>query len=207
LSNATAYLAVVLEQVSREIIGAAIRRTVSFNARNAKKCYVIEREPLDFPFHMKTLTDALLKRLYRLGKQYFTNLARAFEPELHHAQTRPHGIAYSVNLNWLAITVRYLAGANVLDLSWPYGLATSTVCAVIDATLDTLNTLLNNIKFAKSTTDCENEILRFRLFGDHPCMDLLLRQMGLRSRFVARKHLIPQILGSILTAKVFSLSF
>jgi DDE superfamily endonuclease len=165
----TACLAAVLEHVSQVVIGSAIRRTVASNARNSKKRYVIEREPLDFPFHMKTLTDAFFKRLYRLGKQDFTNLVRLVEPELHRAQTLPHGVASSVIPDvMLAVTLRYLAGAKVLDLSWPYGLADSTVYAVIDETLDALNILLNNIKFAESATDCENEAAAFQALRGSP---------------------------------------
>jgi hypothetical protein len=151
------------------VIVSAIRRTVASNARNSKKRYVIEREPLDFPFHMKTLTDAFFKRLYRLGKQDFTSLVRLVEPELHRAQTRPHGVASSVSPDViLAVTLRYLAGANVLDLRWPYGLADSTVYAVIDERLDALNILLNNIKFAESATDCENEAAAFQALRVSP---------------------------------------
>jgi hypothetical protein len=180
LSNKTAYLTVVLEQVVYEIIGAAIRLTAAPTTRSVKKRYVIEREPLDFPFHMNTLTDIFFKRLYRLGKQDFTSLVRLVEPKLRLSQTRPHGIASSVNPDvMLAMNLRYLAGAKVLDLGWPYGLADSTVYAIIDETLNTLNILLNNINFADSVEDCENEAAAFHAFRGSPMYGFIAAVHGI----------------------------
>jgi hypothetical protein len=137
---------------------------------------------------MNTLTDAFFKRLYRLGKQDFTSLVRLVEPELLRAQTRPHGIAYSFSPDvMLAMTLRYLAGTKVLDLTWPYGLADSTFYTIIDKTVDTLNILLNNIKFAASAKDCglwiaglrENEAAAFQALRGSPMYEFIAAVDGI----------------------------
>jgi hypothetical protein len=68
----------------------------------------------------------------------------------------------------VAVTLRFLAGAKVLDLGWPYGLAQSTVCVVIDETLDAMNSRLDNIHFPSSVEDCEREASAFQRLRGSP---------------------------------------
>jgi hypothetical protein len=165
----SAQLAVILEQVAFGVIKAAIRLGQTSHAQGFRKRYLVERQSLDFTFHMNTLTDSVFKRLYRLGKHDLMSLVRMVEPELSRTQTRPYGIASSVNPKvMLAVTLRYLAGAKIHDLSWPYGLADSTVYAIIDETLNSLNVLLSNIKFADSAEDCEREDAAFQALRNSP---------------------------------------
>jgi hypothetical protein len=39
----------------------------------------------------------------------------------------------------LAVTMRYLAGGQALDLGWPFGIADSTTYQVIDEILEAIN--------------------------------------------------------------------
>jgi DDE superfamily endonuclease len=80
----------------------------------------------------------------------------------------------------LAVTLRYLAGAKVLDLGWPYGLADSTAYALIDETLGTLNLRLDNITFSASADDCEREATAFQSLRSSPMYGFIAALDGIR---------------------------
>jgi hypothetical protein len=129
-------LMLVLEQVAHWVKTVAIRLEGVSIPRRLFRLRLIERGPIDFSQHMNELTDSLFRRLYRLEIQDFTFLIGLLDPDLRRTHSRPYGVASSASPSvMLAVTLRYLAGAKVLDLGWPYGLSDSTVYALIDETL------------------------------------------------------------------------
>jgi hypothetical protein len=128
---------------------------------------VVEREPLDFVHHLQLFGEQLFKRMYRICKSNFQILVSLLEPDLFRACVRRNCVASTVHPNvMVAGTIRFLAGAKVLDLGCPYGLAESTVYVVIDETFDAMNSRLDKIHFLPSVRDCEREVAAFqRLHG------------------------------------------
>jgi DDE superfamily endonuclease len=109
---------------------------------------VLPLTPLHFDQHMSRFSDAKFTRLYRLSKQDFSSLVAKLHPTLARSHTRPEGSSTFVPVPiMVAMTLRYLAGGQILDIAWPYGIADSTTYQVVDETLAAINYHLDNIIF------------------------------------------------------------
>jgi hypothetical protein len=115
------------------------------------------------------MTETNFKCLYRLSKDDFLALVSLLEPDFRRVQSRPHGVASSIQpLAITAVTLRYLAGAKTLDVGWPYGLPDSTVYAVIDEVLEYIHERLDNIQFPSSEEDFQREEAAFQRLRRSP---------------------------------------
>jgi hypothetical protein len=109
---------------------------------------VLALTPLHFYQHMSRFSDAKFTRLYRLSKQNFSSLVAKLHPTLARTHTRPEGSSASVPVPiMVAITLRYLAGGQILNIAWPYGVADSTAYQLVDETLAAINYHIDNIIF------------------------------------------------------------
>lgn len=63
----------------------------------------------------------------------------------------------------LLVTLRSLAGASYLDLSWPYGIFFSTVHKLFYSTLLPIDNSLDNIRFPTSEDNCRNSATKFQV--------------------------------------------
>jgi hypothetical protein len=89
---------------------------------------------------------ALFKRMFRLDREDFFEQLRLITPEITRDSTNV-GSTWIDPMIKLAITLRFLAGAIYLDLSWGYDIPHKTVHAYINETLVALDKANNNIKF------------------------------------------------------------
>jgi hypothetical protein len=112
---------------------------------------------------MRHMTETNFKRFYRLCKDDFIALISLLEPDFRRVQSRPHGVDSSLlPLAMTAVTLRYLSGAKILDVGWPYGLQDATVYAVIDEVLEYIHERLGNIQFPSSEEDFQREDAAFQ---------------------------------------------
>jgi hypothetical protein len=110
-----------------------------------------------------------LKRLYRIDKSDFHRLVALLSTDLARTRQRRDNIASAIDPKvMVSVTLRFLAGAKVLPLGWPYGLAQSTVYAVIDETLASLDSRLDNIRFPTTEEECQREAACFQRLRGSP---------------------------------------
>jgi hypothetical protein len=126
-------IAAIVVHIVQAVISAAIALSTSTEHTRARRQLsgweqerVLALTPLHFDQHMSRFSDAKYTRLYRLAKQDFSSLVAKLHPTLARTHTRPEGSSASVPVPiMVAITVRYLAGGQILDIAWPYGVADS----------------------------------------------------------------------------------
>jgi DDE superfamily endonuclease len=165
-------LSIVFRQIFKCVAQECVRISISEQSRDvySLKGPVVRRQPLNFRRHLRLFGESDFKRLYRVSKSDFKTLVSLLEPDLRRSQ-RFNTIASSTDPSvMVAVALRFLAGAKALDLGWPYGLALSTVYAVIDETLDAINTSsrLDNIRFPVSSQDCREEATAFQTLRASP---------------------------------------
>jgi hypothetical protein len=122
LSYAVEKLALVLNVVAARAAHDCIDIAVFPDKKwqHSVKGRVMGREPLDFVKHMVLLGEGLFKRLYRVDKSYFHRMVALLSTDLARTQQRRDNIASAVDPNvMVAVILRFLAGARVLDLGWP----------------------------------------------------------------------------------------
>jgi hypothetical protein len=113
------------------------------------------RGHFDMDSHLIALQPAYFKRLYRLSKQTFLELATLITPRLERKKSRGLGKAGSMDRRvMIAITLRFLEGAKCLDLAWPYCIAIPTAYCATDETLALLDDAMQNIKFPSTEDEC-----------------------------------------------------
>jgi DDE superfamily endonuclease len=124
---------------------------------------------VDFDAHMSRFTEKRFSRLYRLSKSDFLAVVGEIFPSIARTHSRPVDSAESLNPQAiLAVTRRYLAGGQALDLGWPFGIADSTTYQVIDEILEALNRHLKNIHFPETEAECEREAAAFLRLRNSP---------------------------------------
>jgi DDE superfamily endonuclease len=167
-------LQVVTDAVAEECINMALRNAVKETTLLRQADHHIprrffQREPLDFGVHSESLTETYFKRLYRTSKEEFNSLLSLIESDLRRSRTRPLGIASSADPRvMLAVTMRYLAGAKVLDIGWPYRLGDTTFYSLLDETLECISSRLENIELPKTEDDANREAAAFQSLRDSP---------------------------------------
>lgn len=88
----------------------------------------IPRRSFSFHRYAEELGESYFRCLYRMSRTDLYYLQSKLQPQLERFQTRPQRKHPAVDvLTMLAITIRHLAGAQCLDLGWPYGIGTATV--------------------------------------------------------------------------------
>jgi hypothetical protein len=133
-----------------------------------------QREPLDFVVHSESLTDTYFKRLYRTSKEEFKSLLSLIVSDLRRSRTRPLWIASSADPRvMLAVTLRYIAGANVFDIGWPYGLGDSTLYSLLDKTLECISNRFQNIVLPKREDEANREAAAFQSLRDSPLFGIV----------------------------------
>lgn len=135
----------------------------------AWKGNVYKRKRFCMRSHVEELTGRQFVRMYRMNYNTFSNLKTLIAPachrgERHNSQTAP---AVSVDV-MLCVTLRVLAGASYLDVSWPYGIAISTVYLVFNDTIAAIDHALGNIRFPKTEEDCRIQSDKFRELRSSP---------------------------------------
>lgn len=123
----------------------------------------ILRVNFDFRHHMHELTSEFFRRLYRVSKTQFLKLSYMIRPLCERKQKRLNGTKHSIEVSvMLACTLRILAGANYLDISWPYGLSISSVYSCFEQCSYALNRTLKILRCPKSEEECMLESLKFK---------------------------------------------
>jgi hypothetical protein len=119
---------------------------------------LLRREPLCFDRQVEHFTFYKFIRPCLACKEDFANLVTLFDPRVRRTHSWPDGCAAAVDPRVLtAVTLRYLAGRRILDLSWPYGLDDATVYNVIDETIDAIDAALQDKTFPSTAHDAERE--------------------------------------------------
>jgi hypothetical protein len=113
---------------------------------------------IDFDADMSRFTEKRFSRMHRLSKSDFLAFVEEISLTISRTHSRPVGSAESVDPRvMLAVTMRYLAGGQALDLGWPFGIADSTTYHVIDENLEAINRHLKNIHFPETEANCQRE--------------------------------------------------
>jgi hypothetical protein len=155
-------IAAIVMHTVQAVVSAAIALSTSTEHMRSRRqlsgCEeerVLELTPLHFDQHTSRFSDAKFNRLYRLSKQDFSSLVAKLHPTVARTHTWPEGSSASVPVQiMVAVTLRYLAGGQILDIAWLYGVADSTTYQVVDETLATMNYYLDNIIFP-ATEECK----------------------------------------------------
>jgi DDE superfamily endonuclease len=160
-SRADGIAAFVMHTVQAVISAAIALSTSTEHTRSRRQLCGLEDErvlaltPLHFDQHMSRFSDAKFTWLYRLSKQDFSSFVAKLHPTLARMLTRPEGSSVSVSVPIVvAITLRYLAGDQILDIEWPCGVADSAAYRVVDETLAAINYHLDNIIFPVTEEEC-----------------------------------------------------
>lgn len=130
---------------------------------------VVPRDRFDFMKHVHDLTEVQFTRMYRMSFDQFMSLRNDIQPMCKRRQRRNAYLARAVSTEvMLCVTLRILAGASYLDVSWPYGISTSTVYSVFHETLQALDETLSNIIFPIEEQHCVQEATRFKKMRRSP---------------------------------------
>lgn len=126
------------------------------------KWHVHPRKKFNMSKHMRQLTGQQFLRMYRMNVESFMKLKIVIEPLCTRQQRVQctHAPAVSVDV-MLCVSLRLLAGASYLDVSWPYGIGVSTVYEIFEQTIDALDQSLRNIQFPTTESACTNEAQKF----------------------------------------------
>jgi hypothetical protein len=124
---------------------------------------VLAHGRIDFDVNMSRFTEKLFSRHYWLSKSDFLAVVDEISPTISRTHSRPVGSADSLYPQViLAVTMRYLAGGQAMDLGWPFGFADSTANQEIDKSLEAFNRHLKNIHFPRQ----KQTVMEKQL---HPC--------------------------------------
>jgi hypothetical protein len=120
----TAVIATIIEQITEKVKSIA---TSDAGAGGPHRIAEWEEEVIlahgriDFDAHMSRFTEKCFSRLYRLSKSDFLAVVDEISPSIARTLLRPIDSAESLDPQvMLAVTMRYLAGGQVLDLGWPF---------------------------------------------------------------------------------------
>lgn len=139
--------------------------------------------------HINELPDDHFKRLYRVTKDQFDILLDLVSPELQRQKRKNSEFRRAVPpAISLFITLRLLAGASYLDVSWPYGVARSTVFTLFDQCLFALNSALGKIRFPVSEEECHIAARRFKMERKSPFYGVISALDGLAVKIVQPKN-------------------
>jgi DDE superfamily endonuclease len=78
-----------------------------------------------------------------------------------------------------AVTMRYLAGGQALDLGWPFGIADSTTYQVIEETLEAIDRHLKNIPFLETEAHWQREAAAFTRLRNSPLRGIIAALDGI----------------------------
>jgi hypothetical protein len=135
---------------------------------------------LDFDAHMSRFTEKRCSRLYRLPKADFLAFVEEVSPKISRTHSRPVGSAESVDPRvMLAVTMRYLAGGQALDLGWLFGIAASITYQVIDENLEAINRHLKNVPFPETEANCQQEAAAFMRLRNSPLRGIIAALDGI----------------------------
>jgi hypothetical protein len=116
--------AIVMRAVQAAISVAIALSTSTEHTRNRRQQSGWEEEcvlglsPLHFDQQRSRFSDAKFTRLYHLSKLDFSSLVAKLHPTLARTHTRPEGSSASVPVPIVVtISLRYLAGGQILDLA------------------------------------------------------------------------------------------
>jgi DDE superfamily endonuclease len=176
----------VMHTVQAVISAAIALSTSTEHTRSRRQLCGWEEErvlaitPLHFDQHVSRFSDAKFTRLYCLSKQDFSSLVAKLHPTLARTHTQPEGSSASVPVPiMVAITLRYLAGGQILDITWPYGVADSTAYQVVDETLAAINYHLDNIIFPVTEEECNAAADEFQSFRGCPWYGVITELDGI----------------------------
>lgn len=128
----------------------------------AVKGPVYWRETFNFELHSAQLPDNMFRRLYRLSKKQMRLLTAIISDDCIRSQKRLKTVMPAIGVEtMLCVSMRLLAGASYLDVSWPYGISVSSVYEIFQEVLTSLDRCLKNICFPKTEAECRRESLRF----------------------------------------------
>lgn len=132
-------------------VAAMVHHHIQPKTSSKRKQSVRHRTILWFSKHASELSHREFRRLYRLGKETFSKVVDLVNPLCQRKQLRLNSKIASVKVEvMLAVALRILAGASYLDVSWPYGIATSTVYDIFHEMLEAMDNVLPKIQFPKS---------------------------------------------------------
>lgn len=120
------------------------------------------RDTFNYDVHCDQLCSKFFRRLYRVSKCQMRLLCALISEFCTRKQSRPNSKIPAIPVEtMLCVTMRLLAGASYLDVSWPYGISVPSVYVVFDEVLIALDRALQNIVFPRTEEECRTESLRF----------------------------------------------
>lgn len=132
----------------------------------------------------------------------FSMLLNIISPHLKKQHRSREAAVPSVTVEvMLAVTLRILAGASYLDVSWPYGIDVSTVYKVFGQTLDSLLLSLPILRFPQTATECVREAQRFRFMRRSPIWGVISAIDGIAIATNQPKKVMYPIQESIETGR------
>lgn len=153
----------------RAAIEAAVRAMYSRRPSHREHINTgARRTRFDFSAHADTLTDRQFKRLYRVSKSEFDDLMPVLFPAHDPAPIRLHNRRAIDPRIRLAVFMRVLAGAQTLDLFWPYHIGQSSVYNVFTDVLRRVATHLDSVKFPRSRSECKKAADDFQRLRESP---------------------------------------
>jgi hypothetical protein len=134
----TALVVALIEQITEKVKSVASSVTGAGGRRHIAEWdeeEMMAHGRIDFDAHMSRFMERRFSRLYRLSKSGFLAFVEDISPTISRTHSRPVGSAEGVYPRVvLAVTMRYPAGGQALNLGWPFGIADSTTYQVIDET-------------------------------------------------------------------------
>lgn len=137
---------------------------------------VVWRQSFSFEEHSEQLEDKFFRRLYRITKRQMKELCSLISEKCTRKQPRPNTITVET---MVCITMRILAGASYLDVSWPYGVSVPSVYKIFHEVLIALDGALKNINFPRSEEECQKESARFACKRRSPILGVIAALDGI----------------------------
>lgn len=150
---------------------------------------ILPRQLFDFTKDVSSIGLAKFRRRYRMGLDTFLALYALIRNRLDPEVEKQAGLGNTADgKTKLLITLRLLAGAKYLDVSWPYGVADSTVYSIFDETLTAIEMeLRGNIQFPKTEADCRMEAQKFQFMRRSPIHGIISALDGIAIAIQAPK--------------------
>lgn len=157
------------------LFAARVAISVALQSQTRRRAYYrrhinvgSRRGALDFSRHADAMTEKQFTRLYRLSKSEFDDAILVIFPDHDPAPTRKYNARAIDPRIRLAIFTRMLAGAQILDLWWPYHVGVSSVYNLFSDVLRRVATHVDNVQFPRSEAECRKAADDFQRLRKSP---------------------------------------
>ena len=168
-------------QAQNFITSVAMPVFISSSATQGSRYHhrAVLRKRFDFDEHMAMMTSRQFKQCYRLDKYDFTTAVETLFPDADPGPNDKYAMfAFDPRVR-LAVALRTLAGAKLLDLWWPYCIGQSSVYSVFHDILRRSCTYLDNVKFPSSEDECKAAADGFQNLRDSPLWGIVAALDGI----------------------------